>query len=163
PENAILTTDEAAGTILTSDPLPPLVILVPPVTQVVNPLANALFAVSATGYPPPLTYQWSFQGTNLPGATRSSYLVPNVQPLNAGIYSVHIANGSGASTNASATLIVLEGLNYEVVGNDLILTWAGPYLLQTATNSAGPYVDIPGSTSPTTNSLSADSELFFRL
>src|SRR5262249_31642498 len=150
-------------TILTSDPVPPVVILAAPTNQVVNPGANAVFGVNATGNPLPLSYQWSFQGTDLPGATKSSLTLPNVQPQSSGIYSVHIANVSNISTNASAVLIVLEGLNYDVVGKNLILTWDGPYILQSATNSAGPYVDIPGSTSPSTNSLNTDSALFFRL
>jgi P pilus assembly chaperone PapD len=42
-----------------------------------------------------LIYQWSFQGTNIEGATRSLYVLPNVSPPLAGLYSVSISNDFG--------------------------------------------------------------------
>src|SRR5205085_3686693 len=43
-----------------------------PLSQTVNPGANATFTVSATGSTP-LYFQWRFNGANITGATGSSY------------------------------------------------------------------------------------------
>jgi sugar lactone lactonase YvrE len=81
-------------------------ILTPPQDQAVNQSANATFSVTAAGTPPP-AYQWRFYGTNLPGATASSYALANVQPANAGPYAVVLTNLYGALTSASALLSVV--------------------------------------------------------
>lgn len=60
------------------------------------------FAVTASGTPP-LLYQWSFKGTNLPGATNAALLLENLQPNQVGIYAVVVSNDEG-SVGASAEL-----------------------------------------------------------
>jgi len=47
-------------------------------------------------------------------------------------------------------------------GKNLILHWAGDFLLQTSTNAAGPYMDLPRATSPFTNDMTASPQQFFR-
>jgi len=42
-----------------------------------------------------LTYQWSFQGQDIEGATRNFYSIPNVNPALGGLYSVSISNDFG--------------------------------------------------------------------
>lgn len=69
--------------------------------------SNATFAVSLPSggnY----SYQWQFNGANLPGATASNYSVANVQPTNAGNYSVHVVNSGGCALNYSAILTVIS-------------------------------------------------------
>ncbi len=66
---------------------------------------NATFAVTAQGFQP-LSYQWSFGGTPLSGATKSSLSLTNVLPDNAGAYSVEVTNIAGVVTSAVATLTV---------------------------------------------------------
>ena len=66
---------------------------------------NATFTVSAAGFPAP-TYQWQFNGTNLPSATTASYTVVNPQGSNAGSYSVLISNFLATATSSNATLTV---------------------------------------------------------
>jgi hypothetical protein len=44
-----------------------------------------------------------------------------------------------------------------------ILSWTGTSTLQSATNVAGPYLDVPGATSPYTNDSGALPQQFFRL
>jgi hypothetical protein len=69
--------------------------------------SNATFAVSLPSggnY----TYQWQFNGANLPGATASNYSVANVQLTNAGNYSVHVVNSGGCALNYSAILTVIS-------------------------------------------------------
>jgi len=64
------------------------------------------FNVAATGTAP-LTYQWRFNGANISGATLSSYTKSNVQPADAGSYSVVVANAYGNTTSANALLTVI--------------------------------------------------------
>lgn len=90
------------GTAITGAPL----ITVPPQNLAVPAGSNATFTVTATGSGT-LTYQWLFNGTNLPGATSSSLTLVNVQPANAGNYSVRVSNANGSTTSPSATLSVV--------------------------------------------------------
>jgi uncharacterized repeat protein (TIGR01451 family) len=163
PQNAVLGVDEAPGTILSGNPVPALAILSPPQSQAVNPGRNVTFGVAATGNPLPLSYQWQFDGTNFAGATASMLTMTNVQPPNAGNYTVIIGNAAGAFTNASAGLRVSPTLNSALIGNRLILTWTGPYNLQMATNTLGPYLNLPGASSPYTNWIGSEPQRFFRL
>ncbi len=81
----------------------PATIITPPLSQTVNQGANATFTVVATGTAP-LDYQWVFGGTNIQGATASSYLRSNAQAPDAGEYSVIVTNTGGAVTSGVATL-----------------------------------------------------------
>lgn len=45
----------------------------------------------------------------------------------------------------------------------IVLTWFGAYMLQTATNTLGPYTDLPFATSPFTNGVYTMPQQFFRL
>lgn len=60
-------------------------------------------------------------------------------------------------------LISTPRLGYEASGTGMIFNWSGPFNLQSATNVVGPYLAIPGTTSPYTNSLTGDKQRFFRL
>ena len=75
-----------------------------PQSQTVNQGSNATFTVVATGTN--LTYQWRLEGTNISGATGTSYTRNNVQPSDAGNYSVFITNAAGTATSANALLTV---------------------------------------------------------
>ena len=66
---------------------------------------NVTFTVVAAGASP-LSYQWRFYGTNISGATASSYALTNLQPTNAGDYTVVITNSVGSITSAVAALTV---------------------------------------------------------
>jgi hypothetical protein len=57
-----------------------------------------------------LAYQWSFTGTNIAGATSSSFTRLNAQAIHAGDYSVVVTNGSGSVTSAVATLTLTPSL-----------------------------------------------------
>jgi hypothetical protein len=80
-------------------------ITTPPQSQTVSLGATANFSVVASGTSP-LTYQWRLQGTNLPGATTSSYTKANVQLADAGSYAVVVTNLAGSITSPAATLQV---------------------------------------------------------
>ncbi|MBA4150509.1 MAG: immunoglobulin domain-containing protein [Verrucomicrobia bacterium] len=66
---------------------------------------NTTFAVTATGTSP--SYQWQFNGTNIVGATFSSYTLINVQPIHAGSYSVLVSNAAD-TVSSTAELTVLQ-------------------------------------------------------
>lgn len=82
----------------------PPVIGTQPVSQAVNPAVNVTFSVAATGNV--LSYQWKRNGTNISGATNSSYTRGSVQEADEGNYSVLVSNGAGGISSANASLIV---------------------------------------------------------
>jgi hypothetical protein len=60
-----------------------------------------------------LAFQWRFNGTNITGATGSSFTRLNAQAIHAGDYSVVVTNGSGSVTSAVATLTLTPGIPLE--------------------------------------------------
>ena len=66
------------------------------------------FAVAASGSQP-LSYQWQFNGANIPPATGPSYTISNVQTTHAGNYTVVVSNAGGSVDSAVATLTVQYG------------------------------------------------------
>lgn len=47
---------------------------------------------------PPFAYQWSLNGTNIPGATDSTYVLTNASTTNTGNYSIVVSNAYGATS-----------------------------------------------------------------
>jgi hypothetical protein len=72
--------------------------------------ATVVMSVGATGAAP-FSFQWRLNGTVLSGATNSSLLLANVQPANAGDYSVAISNAVGAVVSVDARVWVLAITN----------------------------------------------------
>ncbi len=67
---------------------------------------SATFGVTATG-PGPLSYQWRFNGSPIPGATSSMLALTGLELGQAGLYSVVVLNPSGAVISDDARLTVL--------------------------------------------------------
>ncbi len=68
-------------------------------------------SVSATGTG--LTYQWQFNGTNIPGATSSTLNLANLTATNAGAYRVVVSSSSGGSvTSQNANLLFFGDLKF---------------------------------------------------
>jgi hypothetical protein len=66
---------------------------------------TVVFNVTATGGG--LSYQWKFNGANLPGdSTTSRLILTGVSSASAGSYTCVVSNGAGAVTSAAATLTV---------------------------------------------------------
>ena len=80
-------------------------IAVQPQSQTVTAGQNVTFSVTATGTGQ-LSYQWKENGTNISGATASSYSISNVQSGNAGTFTVVVSNSVGNSVSNDATLTV---------------------------------------------------------
>ncbi len=83
----------------------PPVILIQPAGVSAAVGDSATFAVTADGMAP-LSYQWNFNGTNLPAATNNVLWLTNIQPANAGNYFVNITNAYGSTNSAVVALIV---------------------------------------------------------
>ncbi|MBP9097504.1 MAG: PQQ-dependent sugar dehydrogenase [Ferruginibacter sp.] len=66
---------------------------------------TANFSVTVTGSSP-LSYQWKKSGTNISGATNSTYSIASTVTSNAGTYSVTVTNAAGTVTSSNATLTV---------------------------------------------------------
>ena len=50
------------------------------------------------------TFQWAFNGTDIPGADADSLLLPAVAAADVGQYSVTMTNSAGSVTSSPATL-----------------------------------------------------------
>jgi hypothetical protein len=87
--------------------LPPI-ILVPPLDQTVQNGGNGVFSVLLAASLTPLTYQWRFNGVDIPGATGSSYTRSYARNSDEGMYSVKVSNGSGSVPSSAAKLTVVS-------------------------------------------------------
>jgi poly(beta-D-mannuronate) lyase len=99
-----------SGGSVTSNPATLTVNIAPPrITQQPNSLTIANggsvnFSVGASGTG--LSYQWSFNGAPIAGATNAILTVANVSDANAGSYLVTVSNSGGSVTSATVTLTV---------------------------------------------------------
>ncbi|HXJ57805.1 MAG TPA: immunoglobulin domain-containing protein, partial [Verrucomicrobiae bacterium] len=90
-------------------------IVTQPASLVVTQGQSAMFAAGVSG-DPPLHFQWYFNETNqLNGATNSTLLLPEVEPVQAGSYLMRVTNRVGAAASMSAFLQVRVGPH--LVGN----------------------------------------------
>ena len=55
----------------------------------------------------PLSYQWRFNGAEIPGATTSAYAITNPLPKDTGLYSVRVTNTYGAVTSSNASFAIV--------------------------------------------------------
>ena len=83
-----------------------------PESQTLNPGNTVTFTVAASGNVDtnrivPMSYQWLFNGGTISGATTNTYIISNVQPPDAGSYSVVVSDAAGSVTSAVAILTLL--------------------------------------------------------
>jgi hypothetical protein len=117
-----------------------------PTNQTVIAGNGASFSVGATG-DAPVAYQWTLNGTNVPGATKGTLALTGVKAANAGSYVAVVSNVWGAVTSSVATLSVLDvpvtfragngGVLYtnnQARLNLVGLTGQGPITIQASTN-----------------------------
>ena len=87
-----------------------------PQNNTVQAGSQATFTVIVTGTAP-LNYQWTFNGTNLPGATSPNLTINSAQSSDAGTYAVSISNTYGSTNSANATLTVTTATGYIIFQN----------------------------------------------
>jgi hypothetical protein len=90
---------------LTQEETPPQ-FLSQPQDVTVNQGDEAAFTVQSGGTAP-LSYQWRFNGADIPNATDATLVLPGVQPAQAGEYTVVVSNTLGSIASNVATLTVL--------------------------------------------------------
>jgi len=118
---------------------------------------SATFAVVAAGTGP-LSYQWLFKGEPLENQTNTSLALANVQPKDAGAYSVKVTGGTGLTATSTPVALTVGGgeapqftsITIDATGN-LTLVWTGGGTLQINTDLGNPngWTDLPA-TSPFT-------------
>ncbi len=138
-----------------------------PVNQTKSVGTSATFTVGATG-DAPITYQWQFAGTDIPGATTSSYTKSNLQVTDSGSYTVVVTGGTGCTATHQATLTVSDviappTLSYSIGAGKITFTWSGSFTLQSKTSlSTGSWNDVT-STSGYQENLNSSTTKFFQL
>ena len=99
-------------------------IITQPASQTVLAGSNVTFTVAAAGTTP-LSYQWRWSGTNIAGATGSSLALSNVQPAQAGSYSVLVTNVAGSVISSNAVLTINSPAQCVPPPSGLVGWWAG--------------------------------------
>jgi autotransporter-associated beta strand protein len=92
------------GTLSVVSNLPPT-ITTQPQSLTVSAGNPAAFSLTASGSAP-LSYQWQKDGTNLSGATLTTYAIASVGGSDAGTYTVTVTNAFGSVTSSNAALTV---------------------------------------------------------
>jgi hypothetical protein len=117
-------------------PTTPPAITTQPTNQTVAVGGAAIFSVTATGTLP-LSYQWSFNTTNLVGATNTTLTLTNVQLTQLGSYAVLVTNliGSVLSSNAVLTVLVSPVITAQPA-NQMVLQSSNATFTVTATGMA---------------------------
>jgi len=142
-------------------PSPPS-ILISPRDTIAAMGTNALFeCVVDSRFP--CRYQWQKDRVNIPNATNPILEIPSVQLTDAGEYSLLVISEDGVAISQPARLSVALPPSVMERNDDVhVIRWTGAGVLQSATNVAGPYQDIPGVVSP--HRLEMDgSQRFFRI
>jgi hypothetical protein len=98
-----------------------VVITTQPVSQIVPIDRSATFTVAATGSTP-LSYQWSKNGVQIPGATNASYTTPTVALSDSGSnFEVTVSNASSSAVSNAVTLTA--GARAPAIGDLRYLLW----------------------------------------
>ena len=105
-----------------------------PQSTTVNGGGNASFNAAAAGFP--LNYQWSFNGSNISGATSSSLTISNVVPTNLGTYVVVVTNAFGSMTSSNAILSMYPYIESPFTG--LVTDWGYTNTLSVGAWGTGP-------------------------
>jgi hypothetical protein len=151
--NLIASSDQGVFVLSTSSSRVPIIDQ-QPVSQTVSAGLSVTFDVAAFGALP-LSYQWEFSGSPLPGATNSTLAQSNVSLANSGNYAVIVSNTFGTVVSSNAVLTVIPSAT--IVPNQWTLAsaptnfeWSsvaasadGTKLVAAAVAISGPYAGRP--------------------
>jgi outer membrane protein assembly factor BamB len=132
-----------------------LVILQQPQSQMLTVHSNATFQIVARGAGP-LSYQWRLKGTNLTAANGPALSITNIEPANAGEYTVVVSNTVETLISAPANLSVIMPPVIVTQPQNQTITAGGSVTFSVVASSLGPLnyqwslngTNIPGSGSP---------------
>lgn len=147
----------SVGTIATAEAelvvLEPPTISRPPASQTVFAGTEATFTLSVDGLAP-FTYQWQHNNSPLSAATNAALVLLNVQPANAGGYSVVVGNAAGSVTSQVAVL---------TVSTQVMRSWAIRYDGTPQGTELNPLLALDGAGLPvvTTTSLGVGTDFDF--
>jgi hypothetical protein len=129
--SGIASPDGSRNGYLTIVAVSPPIIQQQPSSEVVGMGSPASFSVLATGQAP-FTYQWQLGGTNIFGATNSTFSLTSTTLSNIGYYDVVVSNSIGSTVSSNASLAFLN------IAQVPVLVIYGPlgasYQIQSATN-----------------------------
>lgn len=103
------------------DMSPPSIIM-QPTNQTVFAGESVTLAAIAGGAAP-LSYQWRLEGADITDASASIFVIPNVQPHQAGIYTLFVTNAYGEIVSSNATLTVNMRPPCVPVSSGLVAWW----------------------------------------
>jgi hypothetical protein len=121
--------------VIFADGLP--VITVQPTNLTVYPGGTAVITVTATGA---TSFQWRFNGMDIPNATNSSLQISNVQSTNTGYYMVVTGNATGRVPSQMTYL----SIDY-TQGEPLFMAGTVPFSNKTNDYTFGQVIDYSGS------------------
>lgn len=116
----------------------PPIILRQPTNQVAPIRGSVLFAVDAGGSSS-LSYQWRFNGLDIPNATNATLVLSNLSYDQIGFYNVTISNGFGTTNSAKAFLNVAGVFVWSDSLSSFIPTNLPPNLTNAIAVAAGYY------------------------
>jgi hypothetical protein len=112
----------------------------------------------------PVLYQWQLNGTNLVGATNTTFPLTSFNSTRAGRYSVVIQGVGGSTTSSVAGVAMIPVLSVARASNAVTLNWDGIFTLQSSLGVAGPFGDVFTGGDPLTNPFGpGEFERYFRL
>ena len=132
-DNGSVESDPATLTVLR-----PATIIRQPEGQNLRPGSDARFTVAATGRGN-LTFRWYFNGSLIPLATRSSFLLTNVQSTHTGAYSVQVTDSVGSSMSHVALLSVLVRPTFVTQPQSLVAIAGDSLELRVEVNGLSPF------------------------
>ena len=115
---------------LTEVATPPQVVT-PPLAQTTDAGGTVVFVAIVDGSSP-LHYQWRLDGMSIPDATNSLLVLSNVQPSQAGDYSLQVANVAGTvtSSNVHLKVVVVSAFSHGQPLADPAHYFSGPVSVQ---------------------------------
>jgi alpha-tubulin suppressor-like RCC1 family protein len=139
----------------------PPILLTPPATQTAEIGSTVGFHVQATGTMP-LSYEWIFNSTiaTTGSTTNCGLLLTNIQPSQAGAYTVVVTNIAGAVTSSPAMLNVIAAVERRPVPGVKVTGEAGSLLNVDSADSLSP---APDWTTLSSVSLTSTSQYYFDL
>ena len=102
-----------------------------------NPGSMTTLSVAATGTAP-LTFQWSKDGSPIPGANASSLVLTNAQALDSGTYAVVVGNVVGSVSSAPAEVLINAPVTISAQPEGVWLTAGSAALLSVTASGTAP-------------------------